>query len=98
MPCTPVSRAWSQPGTRHTLSDTTSTTRGIGAARAWVADQFRTMSTACGGCLTIETPAETVTGARIPNPTAVMDVLAIQRGTSDPDRAVVIAGHVDSRS
>src|SRR5215469_16295001 len=83
-------------GTRHTLSDTKSETRGIGAARRWVQAQFADLSKACGGCLEIQTPAETFTGARIPQPTAVMDVLAIQRGTSDPGRVIVISAHVDS--
>jgi len=31
-------------GTRHTLSDTTSETRGIGAARRWVAAEFEALS------------------------------------------------------
>src|SRR6185437_4045481 len=84
-------------GTRHTLSDTRSPTRGIGAARRWVAAEFAQMSKDCGGCLTVQTPSETVAGRRIPNPSEVMDVLAIQRGTTDPDRVIVISGHIDSR-
>ena len=85
-------------GTRHTLSDTTSATRGIGAARNWAAARFEALSTACGGCLAIERPHQTMTGARIPASGAVIeDVLAVQRGTSDPDRVVIIAGHIDSR-
>ncbi len=84
-------------GTRHTLSDTTSDTRGIGAARRWVASEFTALSHACGGCLEIQTPAQTFTGQRVPTPTVVMDVLAIQRGTTDPGRVVVISGHVDTR-
>ena len=84
-------------GTRHTMSDTLSQTRGIGAARRWVKDQFSEIDRSCGGCLQIETPTQTVTGERIPKPTVVMDVLAIQRGTSDPDRVIVISGHLDSR-
>lgn len=84
-------------GTRHTLSDTTSKTRGIGAARGWVASEFAVISKDCGGCLTVETPAQTVIGTRIPKPAEVMDVLAIQRGTSDPERVIVISGHLDSR-
>jgi acetylornithine deacetylase/succinyl-diaminopimelate desuccinylase-like protein len=84
-------------GTRHTLSDTKSPTRGIGAARRWVAAEFAAMSKDCGGCLTVETPSQVFTGRRIPNPTEVMDVVAIQRGTSDPDRVIVISGHLDSR-
>ena len=84
-------------GTRHTLSDTKSDTRGIGAARRWVASQFTAMSKDCGGCLTVETPSEMFTGRRVPNPTEVMDVLAIQKGTTDPGRVIVISGHIDSR-
>jgi Zn-dependent M28 family amino/carboxypeptidase len=66
-------------GTRHTLSDTTSDVRGIGAARRWVGARFMALSQACGGCLVVETPSAMETGARIPNPTQVQDVLAIQR-------------------
>jgi len=85
-------------GTRHTLSETKSDKRGIGAARRWVAAEFAGISRDCGGCLTIETPSQVVSGVpRIPNPTEVMDVLAIQRGTSDPERVIVISGHIDSR-
>ncbi len=84
-------------GTRHTASDTVSDTRGIGAARRWVKSEFEAMSKDCGGCLEIATPSQSFTGARLPKPTEVMDVLAIQRGTGDPDRVVVIAGHLDSR-
>jgi len=85
-------------GTRHTLSDTKSPTRGIGAARRWVASEFAAISKDCGGCLTVETPSQIVSGTtRIPNPTEVMDVLAIQRGTTDPERVIVISGHMDSR-
>jgi Zn-dependent M28 family amino/carboxypeptidase len=84
-------------GTRHTLSDTKSATRGIGAARRWVHDRFAAMSRQCNGCLQVEMPEQTVSGERVPQPTAIVDVLAIQRGTSDPDRVIVISGHIDSR-
>ncbi|WP_395645072.1 M28 family metallopeptidase [Terricaulis sp.] len=85
-------------GTRHTASDTRSNTRGIGAARRWVEREFRTMAQQCGGCLEIATPSETISGTeRLPGPTEVVDVLAIQRGTSDPTRVIVISGHLDSR-
>jgi Zn-dependent M28 family amino/carboxypeptidase len=85
-------------GTRHTLSDTRSDRRGIGAARRWVEREFRAIGAACGGCLEIATPSETVTGERVPSPTEVVDVLAIQRGVSDPDRVIIISGHLDSRA
>jgi len=84
-------------GTRHTLSDTVSNTRGIGAARRWAQARFGEISQGCGGCLQIVTPSQTFTGARIPKPAEVMDVVAIQRGTTDPDRVIVITGHIDSR-
>jgi hypothetical protein len=84
-------------GTRHTLSSTTSSTRGIGAARLWAQSRFRAIGQACGGCLEIITPSDTVTGKRIPDPTVVSDVVAIQRGTTDPNRVVLITGHIDSR-
>jgi len=84
-------------GTRHTLSDTKSTTRGIGAARRWAKSRFEEFSKRCRDCLQIEMPEQTVTGERIPQPAAIVDVLAIQRGTSDPDRVIVISGHIDSR-
>ncbi|HTW33170.1 MAG TPA: M20/M25/M40 family metallo-hydrolase [Rhizomicrobium sp.] len=84
-------------GTRHTLSDTTSNTRGIGAARRWVADRFAEIGKHCNRCLDVETPEQMVQGERIPKPADLMDVLAIQRGTGDPDRYVIISGHLDSR-
>jgi acetylornithine deacetylase/succinyl-diaminopimelate desuccinylase-like protein len=83
-------------GTRHTASETQSETRGIGAARRWVKAQFEALNQNCH-CLQIVTPSQVVTAERLPKPTEVMDVLAIQRGTSDPDRVIVISGHLDSR-
>ena len=84
-------------GTRHTLSDTTSDTRGIGAARRWVKARFEAIGAGCGGCLRIETPTDVVSGERIPKPTEIMDVLAVLPGTADPNRVVVISAHLDSR-
>ncbi|HEY2345173.1 MAG TPA: M20/M25/M40 family metallo-hydrolase [Xanthomonadaceae bacterium] len=88
-------------GTRHTMSDTVSDTRGIGAARRWVKARFEQIGKDCKGCLQVETPEQSVTGERIPTPTTIMDVLAIQRGSDhrdgQPDRVIVISGHLDSR-
>ena len=84
-------------GTRHTLSETASDARGIGAARRWVQGRFGRIARDCGGCLQVATPSQVVTGERIPRPTEVMDVLAVQRGATDPDRVMVISGHLDSR-
>lgn len=84
-------------GTRHTLSVRDHPTRGIGAALNWTEAEFGRISRACGGCLRIVRPSDTVTGPRIPNPTLVENVVAIQRGTSDPNRVIIITGHIDSR-
>jgi hypothetical protein len=85
-------------GTRSTISDTVSDTRGIGAARRWVEREFRAMSQACSNCLEVVTPKDTVTGQRYPRPTEVVNVVAIQRGTGDPSRVIIIQGHLDSRN
>ena len=37
-------------GTRHTLSDTVSNTRGIGAARRWIKSEFDNISNQCDNC------------------------------------------------
>ena len=84
-------------GTRHTLSSQTDPKRGIGAALKWAGDEFGRYSRACGGCLRVVTPSDTVTGRRVPNPTKVTDVIAIQPGSVDPNRVVIISGHIDSR-
>ena len=85
-------------GTRHSLSGNPSPTRGIVAAQNYAKSEFAKINARCGNCLDIETPAENFTGGRSPTPTAFMDVLAIQRGTSDPNRVIIIAGHIDSRN
>ncbi|WP_440959929.1 M20/M25/M40 family metallo-hydrolase [Oceanicaulis sp. LC35] len=86
-------------GTRHTASETESDTRGIGAARRWIHDEFERISAECGGCLEVMYVSETISGERrIPDPVDVVSVIAIQRGTSDPDRMVVMAGDIDSRA
>jgi hypothetical protein len=84
-------------GTRHTLSTTTDPKRGIGAARRWAARQFETYSKTCGNCLKVETIGDMFTGPRAPNGVRVEDVIAIQTGTGDPDRVIIVQGHIDSR-
>ena len=60
-------------------------------------DWFEAVARDCGGCLAIVTPSQTVSGKRIPDPTEVMDVVAIQKGSTDPDRVIVLTAHIDSR-
>jgi hypothetical protein len=85
-------------GTRHTLSDTTSDTEGIGAARRWLKEEFERISANCGGCLEVFYVRDYVGGEnRIPEPVEIVNVIAIQRGTADPNRFVVMSGDIDSR-
>ncbi len=84
-------------GTRHTMSDTTSETRGIGAARRWIEAEFKRIAQTCTAQLDVYTISDTVTGRRIPEPTEIVNVIAVQRGILDPDRVVVMSGDIDSR-
>ena len=84
-------------GTRHTLSSQTDPIRGIGAALGWAEAEFGRYSAACGNCLTVTRTSETFSGDRLPAPTRITDVLAIQRGTERPNDVVIIQGHIDSR-
>ncbi|NND44933.1 MAG: M28 family peptidase [Xanthomonadales bacterium] len=85
-------------GTRHSLSDTESDTRGIGAARRWIRTEFEAISEVCGGCLEIITVGDTISGQdRIPDPTEIISVIAIQRGSTDPNRMVMMSGDIDTR-
>lgn len=87
-------------GTRHTLSDTVSRTRGIGAARRWIYDELQRISRECGGCLEVMYQSDVVKGGthpRIPDDVNVVNVIAIQRGVTDPNRFVIMSGDIDSR-
>jgi hypothetical protein len=87
-------------GTRHTLSDTLSKTRGIGAARRWIKKEFESISKNCGNCLDVFyqknyfTPKD---GDRIVKPVWINNVLAIQRGKTHPNRFIIMSGDIDSR-
>jgi len=87
-------------GTRHTLSDTISKKRGIGAARRWIKSEFERISNACNNCLEVFyqknyfTPKD---GERIVKPVWINNVVAIQRGTLNPNSFVIMSGDIDSR-
>jgi len=87
-------------GTRHTLSDTLSETRGIGAARRWIKKEFENISNDCSNCLEVFyqknyfTPKD---GNRIVKPVWINNVVAIQRGRTHPNRFIIMSGDIDSR-
>ncbi len=85
-------------GTRHTLSDTESDTRGIGAARRWIKAEFEKISADCGGCLEVYYQSRVISATpRIPDPVDVVSVIAVQKGSVDPSRYVIMSGDIDSR-
>lgn len=84
-------------GTRHTMSDTLSATRGIGAARRWIHAQLTQYSKDCGDCLRVEYDTGTATVGRSADRPQVrmVNVVAWLPGR-DTSRVVVIGGHYDS--
>ncbi|MBV1909820.1 MAG: M28 family metallopeptidase [Kangiellaceae bacterium] len=85
-------------GTRHTLSETKSNIRGIGAARRWIKSEFEKISSECNGCLKVYFQKDTISGEkRIPDPVEVVSVIAVLKGKTDPGRYVIMSGDIDSR-
>lgn len=86
-------------GTRHTLSDTLSNIRGIGAARRWIKNEFDKIAVDCGGCLEVsyQKNYHLPNGDRIVKPVWINNVVAIQRGTEFPNRYIIMSGDIDSR-
>ncbi len=87
-------------GTRHTLSDTISETRGIGAARRWIKSEFENISKDCNNCLEVFYQSDLVekgSNQRIVKDVMVVNVVAIQRGTTYPNRYIIMSGDIDSR-
>lgn len=88
-------------GTRHTMSDTTSDVRGIGAARRWIKSEFEKISEACGGCLEVHEQRTLVEGdpeSRIYRDTWVVNVYAVLKGKTYPNRYIIMSGDIDSRA
>lgn len=88
-------------GTRNTFSDTVSDTRGIGAARRWIKSEFDKTSANCNNCLEVFYQKDLVTkegNSRVPKDAYVVNVIAIQRGTTYPNSYVIMSGDIDSRA
>ncbi|MCX2475596.1 M28 family metallopeptidase [Pedobacter sp. MC2016-05] len=87
-------------GTRSTLSDIKSKTRGIGAARNWVVAKFNQFAKQSDGRLTafLDTTTFQSDGKRIDKATLLGNAVAILKGTDTNDKRVyVVSGHLDSR-
>ncbi|MYM72233.1 M28 family peptidase [Duganella sp. FT134W] len=87
-------------GTRHTMSDTVSDTRGIGAARRWIKSELERCGAAAGGRLQVSYDSHVhPVMARLSQPTEIVNVVATLPGTQaeSVDRMYVVSGHYDSR-
>ena len=86
--------------TRHTMSETESDTRGIGAARRWIERELTACSRAADGRLQVQLhrhlePA----GRRLSRPTEIVNVVATLPGASAAagrERVLIVSGHYDS--
>ena len=86
-------------GTRDSLSDTVSDTRGIGAARRWIHQRLEECSRDSGGRLQVAfDPHHVESGPRIPHPVDIVNVVATLPGDQPEsrDRIYVVSGHYDS--
>ena len=85
--------------TRHTMSDTVSETRGIGAARRWIKAELER----CGAGTRLQVAFDshiTPISARISKPTEIVNIVATLPGSQDAskERVYVVSGHYDSRN
>lgn len=90
-------------GTRHTLSDTVSQTRGIGAARRWIRWSFESYARQSNGRMSVSLDEFTAEpSGRVPRPAKLVNVVATlrpQAGDVQPgERMIVIGAHYDSRA
>lgn len=86
--------------TRHTMSDTTSDSVGIGAARRWIYAKMKAFSQRAGGRLKVSYDRYVERdNPRISRPTEIVNIVAVLPGTQleSKDRIYVVSGHYDSR-
>ncbi len=86
-------------GTRHTMSDAVSDTRGIGAARRWIRDELASIEPK-GRLEVFGESFEVPKSARIDRPTELVNVIAVLSGTMPEatNRRYYVVGHYDSRA
>jgi len=87
-------------GTRATLSNQSSSVKGIGAARAWILSRFNEYAKASNGRLSafIDTITYNADGKRVNRPIILGNVVATLKGTDPNDKRIfLVSGHLDSR-
>ncbi|MBU6414150.1 MAG: M28 family metallopeptidase [Planctomycetes bacterium] len=85
-------------GTRHTLSETESPTRGIGAARNWLKGEFEAIKTDANGLQVRFEEFAAPKMPRLPDGARIVNVVATLPGTSAAakNRVVYVVGHYDT--
>jgi len=80
--------------TRGNFSDPTQQNRGIGAARQWIYDQFRSYSPRLE--VSFDPYKVKKQGTRILRDVEVVNVVAVLPGTTEPEKRIIVGGHYDS--
>ena len=80
--------------TRGNFSDPAQKGRGIGAARGWILDQFRSYSPRLD--VAFDPHKVIKQGTRILRDVEVVNVVAVLPGTTQPDRRIIVGAHYDS--
>lgn len=79
-------------GTRHTQSDQSSSTRGIGAARDWLLAEYQGFAAESEGWMTVELQSYIQpAGGRLTADTNITNIVATLKGSSDPERIIVVS-------
>lgn len=80
--------------TRGNFSDPAQANRGIGAARHWIYDQFRSYNPRLE--VSYDSHKVKKQGTRILRDVEVVNVVAVLPGTTQPEKRVIVSGHYDS--
>lgn len=81
-------------GTRNIFSATDDPEHGVGAAREWIAAQFRSYSPKLQVSFDKHHLAKQNT--RMPGPVDIWNIVAVLPGTSEPERVLLVSGHYDT--
>jgi Zn-dependent M28 family amino/carboxypeptidase len=87
-------------GTRSTFSEKSAPGRGVFAARAWIAEQFREIAKSANGRMTVryDSYVHRADGKRVPRDVEISSVIATLKGDEPGSRTYVMSSHYDSRN
>src|SRR5580704_10146101 len=84
-------------GTRNIFSSQDDPNRGVGAARKWIYEQFRSYSPRLEVSFDqYRLKKSTAPGSRIPEDVDLYNVVAVLPGTTNREERVIISGHYDT--